>query len=106
MVWADEPAVLEMEDLDKKAMRLAGMLEPDTISLASVTAVTTNVSNKRSNTMKHNTNTHTTQGRDLHSDQHAAGQSVLTVHDRTRLFLCCSSLIVSEIGALKKMALV
>ncbi|KAM4529507.1 otoferlin isoform 9-T9 [Fundulus diaphanus] len=44
----DEPAVLEMEDLDKKAMRLAGMLEPDTISLASVTAVTTNVSNKRS----------------------------------------------------------
>uniref|UniRef100_A0A3B5L567 Otoferlin n=1 Tax=Xiphophorus couchianus TaxID=32473 RepID=A0A3B5L567_9TELE len=42
----DEPAVLEMEDLDKKAMRLAGMLEPDTISLASVTAVTTNVSNK------------------------------------------------------------
>ncbi|XP_024860788.1 otoferlin isoform X6 [Kryptolebias marmoratus] len=44
----DEPAVLEMEDLDKKAMRLAGTLEPDTISLASVTAVTTNVSNKRS----------------------------------------------------------
>uniref|UniRef100_A0A3B3WGC3 Otoferlin n=1 Tax=Poecilia mexicana TaxID=48701 RepID=A0A3B3WGC3_9TELE len=44
----DEPAILEMEDLDKKAMRLAGMLEPDTISLASVTAVTTNVSNKRS----------------------------------------------------------
>ncbi|XP_047244489.1 otoferlin isoform X10 [Girardinichthys multiradiatus] len=44
----DEPAVLVMEDLDKKAMRLAGMLEPDTISMASVTAVTTNVSNKRS----------------------------------------------------------
>ncbi|XP_035764352.1 otoferlin isoform X5 [Neolamprologus brichardi] len=44
----DEPAVLDMEDLDKKAMRLAGMLEPDTISLASVTAVTTDVSNKRS----------------------------------------------------------
>uniref|UniRef100_A0A3P9NE86 Otoferlin n=1 Tax=Poecilia reticulata TaxID=8081 RepID=A0A3P9NE86_POERE len=44
----DDPAILEMEDLDKKAMRLAGMLEPDTISLASVTAVTTNVSNKRS----------------------------------------------------------
>ncbi|XP_061667432.1 otoferlin isoform X3 [Syngnathoides biaculeatus] len=44
----DEPAVLDMEDLDKKAMRLAGMLEPDTISLASVTAVTTNISNKRS----------------------------------------------------------
>ncbi|XP_029318833.1 otoferlin isoform X4 [Cottoperca gobio] len=39
----DEPAVLEME-----AMRLAGPLDPDTISLASVTAVTTNVSNKRS----------------------------------------------------------
>lgn len=38
-----------MEDLDKKAMRLAGSLEPDTISLASVTAVTTNVSNKRFN---------------------------------------------------------
>ncbi|XP_028252996.1 otoferlin isoform X2 [Parambassis ranga] len=45
---ADEPAILDMEDLDKKAMRLAGMLDPDTISLASVTAVTTNVSNKRS----------------------------------------------------------
>ncbi|XP_029352545.1 otoferlin isoform X3 [Echeneis naucrates] len=44
----DEPAVLDMEDLDKKAIRLAGTLDPDTISLASVTAVTTNVSNKRS----------------------------------------------------------
>ncbi|XP_020570142.1 otoferlin isoform X4 [Oryzias latipes] len=44
----DEPAVLDMEDLDRKAKRLAGTLEPDTISLASVTAVTTNVSNKRS----------------------------------------------------------
>uniref|UniRef100_A0A8C3BG41 Otoferlin n=1 Tax=Cairina moschata TaxID=8855 RepID=A0A8C3BG41_CAIMO len=45
---ADEPAVLEAEDLDRKAMRLGGGLDPDTISLASVTAVTTNVSNKRS----------------------------------------------------------
>lgn len=45
----DEPAILDMEDLDRKAMRLAGSLEPDTISLASVTAVTTNVSNKRWN---------------------------------------------------------
>ncbi|XP_031731299.1 otoferlin isoform X3 [Anarrhichthys ocellatus] len=45
---ADEPAVLDLEDLDRKAMRLAGALDPDTISLASVTAVTTNVSNKRS----------------------------------------------------------
>ncbi|XP_033931919.1 otoferlin isoform X3 [Pseudochaenichthys georgianus] len=45
---AEEPAVLEMEDLDRKAMRLAGTVDPDTISLASVTAVTTNVSNKRS----------------------------------------------------------
>ncbi|XP_029705528.1 otoferlin isoform X1 [Takifugu rubripes] len=44
----DEPAILDMEDLDRKAMRLAGSLEPDTVSLASVTAVTTNVSNKRS----------------------------------------------------------
>ncbi|XP_041832170.1 otoferlin isoform X6 [Melanotaenia boesemani] len=44
----DEPAILDMEDLDKKAIRLAGTLDPDTISLASVTAVTTNVSNKRS----------------------------------------------------------
>uniref|UniRef100_A0A3Q2XCE0 Otoferlin n=1 Tax=Hippocampus comes TaxID=109280 RepID=A0A3Q2XCE0_HIPCM len=42
----DEPAVLDMDDLDKKAMRLAGMLEPDAVSLASVTAVTTNISNK------------------------------------------------------------
>ncbi|KAI6071975.1 Otoferlin isoform X1 [Aix galericulata] len=44
----DEPAVLEAEDLDRKAMRLGVGLDPDTISLASVTAVTTNVSNKRS----------------------------------------------------------
>ncbi|XP_074471832.1 otoferlin isoform X7 [Sebastes fasciatus] len=44
----DEPAVLDMEDMDRKAMRLAGAMDPDTISLASVTAVTTNVSNKRS----------------------------------------------------------
>ncbi|OXB60658.1 hypothetical protein ASZ78_001447 [Callipepla squamata] len=44
----DEPAVLEAEDLDRKVMRLGGGLDPDAISLASVTAVTTNVSNKRS----------------------------------------------------------
>uniref|UniRef100_A0A8C9S2Z7 Otoferlin n=1 Tax=Scleropages formosus TaxID=113540 RepID=A0A8C9S2Z7_SCLFO len=44
----DDPAFLENEDLDRKAMRLGGALDPDTISLASVTAVTTNVSNKRS----------------------------------------------------------
>ncbi|XP_053565469.1 otoferlin [Bombina bombina] len=44
----DEPAVLETEDLDRKAIRLGGGLDPDSISLASVTAVTTNVSNKRS----------------------------------------------------------
>lgn len=43
----DDPAVLETEDLDRKAMRYGAGLEPDTISLASVTAVTTNVSNKR-----------------------------------------------------------
>lgn len=46
----DEPAILDMEDMDRKAIRLAGTMEPDTISLASVTAVTTNVSNKRSHT--------------------------------------------------------
>ncbi|XP_063278910.1 otoferlin isoform X1 [Prinia subflava] len=44
----DDPAVLETEDLDRKAMRYGAGLEPDTVSLASVTAVTTNVSNKRS----------------------------------------------------------
>ncbi|XP_013928402.1 PREDICTED: otoferlin-like, partial [Thamnophis sirtalis] len=44
----DQPAILETEDLDRKAIRLGGGLDPDTISLASVTAVTTNVSNKRS----------------------------------------------------------
>ena len=43
----DEPAILEMDDLDRKAIRLAGTIDPDTISLASVTAFTTNVSNKR-----------------------------------------------------------
>ncbi|KAK3542372.1 hypothetical protein QTP86_025854 [Hemibagrus guttatus] len=40
----DDPAILETEDLDHKGMKR----DPDTISLASVTAVTTNVSNKRS----------------------------------------------------------
>ncbi|RXN16769.1 otoferlin isoform X5 [Labeo rohita] len=44
----DDPAILDAEDLDRKAIRLGGGLAPDTISLASVTAVTTNVSNKRS----------------------------------------------------------
>ncbi|XP_007937072.1 otoferlin [Orycteropus afer afer] len=44
----DEPAVLEMEDLDRLAIRLGNGLDPDSVSLASVTALTTNVSNKRS----------------------------------------------------------
>lgn len=44
---ADEPAVLEMEDLDRLAIRLGDGLDPDSMSLASVTALTTNVSNKR-----------------------------------------------------------
>nr|XP_037862602.1 otoferlin isoform X4 [Chlorocebus sabaeus] len=44
----DEPAVLEMEDLDHLAIRLGDGLDPDLVSLASVTALTTNVSNKRS----------------------------------------------------------
>ncbi|XP_051629726.1 otoferlin [Manacus candei] len=44
----DEPAVLEPEELDRRALRGGTGLEPDTVSLASVTAVTTNVSNKRS----------------------------------------------------------
>lgn len=43
----DEPAVLETQNLDRNGMLLGGGLDPDTISLASVTAVTTNVSNKR-----------------------------------------------------------
>ncbi|KAM5317521.1 otoferlin isoform 2-T2 [Glossophaga mutica] len=44
----DEPAVLEMGDFDRLATRLAEGLDPDCMSLASVTALTTNVSNKRS----------------------------------------------------------
>ncbi|KAG9336193.1 hypothetical protein JZ751_002540 [Albula glossodonta] len=43
----DEPAILDTEDLDGPDM-LVGVPDPDTVSLASVTAVTTNVSNKRS----------------------------------------------------------
>lgn len=43
----DEPAVLETENLDCQAMFLGGGLDVDAVSLASVTAVTTNVSNKR-----------------------------------------------------------
>lgn len=54
--FSDEPAILDMEDLDRKAMRLAGSLEPDTVSLASVTAVTTNVSNKRWNSSSSKSN--------------------------------------------------
>ncbi|CAJ1074494.1 Hypothetical predicted protein [Xyrichtys novacula] len=44
----DEPAILETENLDRDGMFMGGGPDPDTISLASVTAVTTNVSNKRS----------------------------------------------------------
>ncbi|KAF6105303.1 otoferlin [Phyllostomus discolor] len=44
----DEPAVLEMGDFDRLATRLAEGMDPDCMSLASVTALTTNVSNKRS----------------------------------------------------------
>ncbi|XP_059354553.1 otoferlin-like isoform X7 [Carassius carassius] len=44
----DDPAILDAENLDRKVMRLGGGVDHDTISLASVTAVTTNVSNKRS----------------------------------------------------------
>lgn len=36
-----------MDDLDRLGIRLAEGLDPDTMSLASVTALTTNVSNKR-----------------------------------------------------------
>lgn len=43
----DEPAILETENLDRQGMFMEGGPDPDTISLASVTAVTTNVSNKR-----------------------------------------------------------
>lgn len=39
----DDPAILETEDLEHKFTKR----DPDSISLASVTAVTTNVSNKR-----------------------------------------------------------
>uniref|UniRef100_A0A668ACY1 Otoferlin n=1 Tax=Myripristis murdjan TaxID=586833 RepID=A0A668ACY1_9TELE len=42
----DEPAILETEDLDRQGMFMGGGKDPDTISVASVTAVTTNVSNK------------------------------------------------------------
>ncbi|CAL1587171.1 unnamed protein product [Knipowitschia caucasica] len=44
----EEPAVLDMEDLDRGPVRISRSLDPDAVSLASVTAVTTNVSNKRS----------------------------------------------------------
>ncbi|XP_061750148.1 otoferlin-like [Nerophis ophidion] len=44
----DEPAVLETQNLDRQDMFTGGRFEADAVSLASVTAVTTNVSNKRS----------------------------------------------------------
>ncbi|KAF0043999.1 hypothetical protein F2P81_003157 [Scophthalmus maximus] len=43
----DEPAILETENLDRHGMFVGGGPDPDSISVASVTAVTTNVSNKR-----------------------------------------------------------
>ncbi|KAJ8353176.1 hypothetical protein SKAU_G00207430 [Synaphobranchus kaupii] len=43
----DEPAILDTEDMDGPDVPLGGGPDPDTVSLASVTAVTTNVSNKR-----------------------------------------------------------
>ncbi len=43
----DEPAILETENLDRQGMFMGGGPDPDAISVASVTAVTTNVSNKR-----------------------------------------------------------
>lgn len=47
-IWSlDEPAILETENLDRQGMFMGGGPDADTISLASVTAVTTNVSNKR-----------------------------------------------------------
>ncbi|KAI3367492.1 hypothetical protein L3Q82_026341 [Scortum barcoo] len=47
MLCPDEPAILETENLDRQGMFMGGGPDPDTISLASVTAVTDNVSNKR-----------------------------------------------------------
>ncbi|KAM9788060.1 otoferlin-like [Syngnathus typhle] len=44
----DEAAILETQNLDRQATFMGGHFDPDTVSLASVTAVTTNVSNKRS----------------------------------------------------------
>ncbi|XP_019746094.1 otoferlin-like isoform X2 [Hippocampus comes] len=44
----DEPAILETQNLDRQATFMGGRFDPDAVSLASVTAVTTNVSNKRS----------------------------------------------------------
>lgn len=46
--WSlDEPAILETENLDRQGMFMGGGPDIDAISLASVTAVTTNISNKR-----------------------------------------------------------
>lgn len=47
LISPDEPAILETENLDRMGTFLGGGPDPDTISLASVTAVTDNVSNKR-----------------------------------------------------------
>uniref|UniRef100_A0A3Q2XW12 Otoferlin n=1 Tax=Hippocampus comes TaxID=109280 RepID=A0A3Q2XW12_HIPCM len=41
-----EPAILETQNLDRQATFMGGRFDPDAVSLASVTAVTTNVSNK------------------------------------------------------------
>lgn len=82
----DEPAILDMEEMDRKAMRLAGSLDPDTISLASVTAVTTNVSNKRCHmsTCKHKHH------REIHSNMLSRSQWV-KAHCINELCQCFTS---------------
>ncbi|KAI5090675.1 otoferlin isoform X12 [Silurus meridionalis] len=87
----DDPAILETEDIDHKGMKKR---DPDTISLASVTAVTTNVSNKRS---KPDIKMEPTAGRPVDYQI-----SVMVIEARQLVGLNMDPLVCVEIGEEKK----
>ncbi|KAI5610946.1 otoferlin isoform X12 [Silurus asotus] len=87
----DDPAILETEDIDHKGFKKR---DPDTISLASVTAVTTNVSNKRS---KPDIKMEPTAGRPVDYQI-----SVMVIEARQLVGLNMDPLVCVEIGEEKK----
>ncbi|XP_060773958.1 otoferlin isoform X1 [Neoarius graeffei] len=86
----DDPAILETEDLNHKGIKR----DPDTISLASVTAVTTNISNKRS---KPDIKMEPTAGRPVDYQI-----SIMVIEARQLVGLNMDPLVCVEIGDEKK----